>query len=555
MQGPWNIINQFASMMMQGANRDAQSGDRALMQAYNTALQRQNMGITQGHNLERMGVANNYKMQNDTIAHGRQVGRENSARAHSTGMQEDRQRHAFELRDADHRLENLRFNRNRRYKVADRDEQRQYDRSLVEEDRAYKEELNKKIAASTTEAEKLKHQRELEKIDARAAARAQNKKPGVSTGMFGENGQATPKAGATNPMPSRSEAIAAQNAQDRKATANKTGGFHAGSMQSAIYQGLVSRGAPDHVARGIMRNLKDESGFRTDINERNPIVPGSRGGFGLMQWTGPRRRQLEAYARSVGKPVSDLDTQLDFMFKEFGSTEKSSYQKMLATNNENDAAIMFLKKNLRPAAAHQASRGRRYAGGRTSADNPVYFDDNSVGRMSDIKDYMVNGPQQETGLDQYAQYMGANPNEIFQNAPAVAAQPVSATPDTYTDQQQADATAGKPMEDLQSDSARDQAVAAMMDNGIPDFYAKHFANQGLMAVGRQKMSQDHYESLDEEGKSNFLPDPENRGYVLVMKRIEAESVRPERVSPGPSPADYDGSEWTLENGTKIKLDG
>ena len=63
-----------------------------------------------------------------------------------------------------------------------------------------------------------------------------------------------------------------------------------------VKQGLVARGMPEHIADGFVMNFKDESGLNPGINEQAPIVPGSRGGFGLAQWTGPRRKALEAYA-------------------------------------------------------------------------------------------------------------------------------------------------------------------------------------------------------------------------------------------------------------------
>lgn len=68
-----------------------------------------------------------------------------------------------------------------------------------------------------------------------------------------------------------------------------------------IVSELVERGLPQHIATGFALNFQDESGLNPGINEANPIVEGSRGGFGLAQWTGPRRRALEATRRSVGR--------------------------------------------------------------------------------------------------------------------------------------------------------------------------------------------------------------------------------------------------------------
>lgn len=58
-------------------------------------------------------------------------------------------------------------------------------------------------------------------------------------------------------------------------------------------------------AAGIVSNLNAESGLQ-GINERNPLIPGSRGGFGWAQWTGTRRTEFEAWARANGlDPASD----------------------------------------------------------------------------------------------------------------------------------------------------------------------------------------------------------------------------------------------------------
>src|SRR5882672_7744691 len=63
-----------------------------------------------------------------------------------------------------------------------------------------------------------------------------------------------------------------------------------------VVDGLTKRGVPEHVAQGVAMNFRDESGLAPGINERNPTS--GRGGFGLAQWTGPRRRNLENYAAS-----------------------------------------------------------------------------------------------------------------------------------------------------------------------------------------------------------------------------------------------------------------
>ena len=60
--------------------------------------------------------------------------------------------------------------------------------------------------------------------------------------------------------------------------------------------GLIQRGMPDHIAKGFVANYMAESRLDPGVNEEAPTVAGSRGGFGLYQLIGPRRRQYEAYA-------------------------------------------------------------------------------------------------------------------------------------------------------------------------------------------------------------------------------------------------------------------
>ena len=91
----------------------------------------------------------------------------------------------------------------------------------------------------------------------------------------------------------------------------------AGAVDPAdVFSYLRQKGVPDAHAVGMLNNIHHESAFKADINEAAPLVAGSRGGYGLFQHTGTRRKQLEAYARSVGKPVSDWQVQIDFALQE-----------------------------------------------------------------------------------------------------------------------------------------------------------------------------------------------------------------------------------------------
>jgi hypothetical protein len=134
-----------------------------------------------------------------------------------------------------------------------------------------------------------------------------------------------------------------------------------GDMGATVRAGLVARGLPEHIADAFVANFQDESGLNPGINELAPIVPGSRGGFGLAQWTGPRRRQLEAFAAARGVPVSDLDAQLDFLMTELEGPEARAAARIMGAGTTAEAAQAIVRDFLRPLPEHQRSRSARYA--------------------------------------------------------------------------------------------------------------------------------------------------------------------------------------------------
>ena len=136
-----------------------------------------------------------------------------------------------------------------------------------------------------------------------------------------------------------------------------------GSPQgSAVRDGLIKRGFPAHVADAFAVNFYDESGLNPGINERNPIVPGSRGGFGLAQWTGPRRRELEAYAKKRGASPDNMDVQLDFLAEELMGSEVDAARNIFSAGTTGEAAQAIVNDFLRPAEAHRSRRSASYAG-------------------------------------------------------------------------------------------------------------------------------------------------------------------------------------------------
>jgi Phage tail lysozyme len=132
---------------------------------------------------------------------------------------------------------------------------------------------------------------------------------------------------------------------------------------ASIKAGLVARGLPEHVAEGFVMNFKDESGLNPGINEAAPTVPGSRGGYGLYQLTGPRRVAYENFAAERGVDPSDVDAQLDFLMTELQGPESRAAEAILSTKDAGSAGAAIVNSFLRPAEEHRASREAKYTGG------------------------------------------------------------------------------------------------------------------------------------------------------------------------------------------------
>lgn len=84
-------------------------------------------------------------------------------------------------------------------------------------------------------------------------------------------------------------------------------------------------GISREASSGLVSNINYESGI-AGINEKNPLIPGSRGGFGWAQWTGPRRVALEDYARQHRLDVASDEANYGFLVEEL----RTKYPSVLA---------------------------------------------------------------------------------------------------------------------------------------------------------------------------------------------------------------------------------
>lgn len=77
-------------------------------------------------------------------------------------------------------------------------------------------------------------------------------------------------------------------------------------------------------AAAILGNIGHECGGFKLFQEQKPLVPGSRGGFGWCQWTGPRRVAFENYCKRNGLDPKSDKANYGWLYVELKSTESAA---------------------------------------------------------------------------------------------------------------------------------------------------------------------------------------------------------------------------------------
>ncbi len=121
-------------------------------------------------------------------------------------------------------------------------------------------------------------------------------------------------------------------------------------------------------AAGLLGNLGHESGGFQVLQERHPVGKGSRGGWGLAQWTGPRRRAMEAWCRTRGLDPADPEANYGYLCAELRGSEAEALVALKRTATLESATQTFCALFERPgivaldsrlAWAHRALAGLR----------------------------------------------------------------------------------------------------------------------------------------------------------------------------------------------------
>lgn len=147
-------------------------------------------------------------------------------------------------------------------------------------------------------------------------------------------------------------------------TSNPTGGpvtsLVGDSPKEKFYNYFIARGLTPDQTFGFMGNVRQESGFQVDNQQNTRAWP--TGGWGLVQWTNPGRRDaivramqeagigdLYSPAYADGKTPPDQHDklmlfQLDYIWKEFETTHKGAFEALKAATTLKDASTAILGK-------------------------------------------------------------------------------------------------------------------------------------------------------------------------------------------------------------------
>jgi hypothetical protein len=121
---------------------------------------------------------------------------------------------------------------------------------------------------------------------------------------------------------------------------------------------MADFGFDKHDSAAVFGNAGHESnGFRS-MQEIKPAVPGSRGGYGWFQWTGPRRKAFEAYCTRNGlAPASDA-ANYAWLFVELSGPEKKAVAAVKNASELRAKVEAFEKAFERAGVKHYDSRER-----------------------------------------------------------------------------------------------------------------------------------------------------------------------------------------------------
>ena len=116
-------------------------------------------------------------------------------------------------------------------------------------------------------------------------------------------------------------------------------------------------GLTDAQAAGIVGNFAHETMDFKFLQEIKPTVPGSKGGRGFAMWTGPRRKQFEAWSKENNLDPDSYEASFGFFIHEVQTTSEGRFiEEIQEAETAEEAARIFSKSYLRPGKPMMSSR-------------------------------------------------------------------------------------------------------------------------------------------------------------------------------------------------------
>ena len=207
-------------------------------------------------------------------------------------------------------------------------------------------------------------------------------------GSAAAGGAGAPAAGGWNTDPGR----AAQPQGDNARTA---------------FNYFVNAGYTPEQASGIVGNLMQESGPGLD-----PTIYGDGGNaFGIAQWN-DRQDNYRGWAAANGRDPNDLQTQLDFITYELGSTETRARDALRVADTPQEAAAAFLGFE-RPQGFSWADPAGSHGYGNRVANAEAILAQYGI-TPTEVADAKTKGPQlrQDTRKPDLTTYLGTDPLQL-----------------------------------------------------------------------------------------------------------------------------------------------
>lgn len=111
---------------------------------------------------------------------------------------------------------------------------------------------------------------------------------------------------------------------------------------------FINKGLKKHEAAGIVGNLLTESGLNTkaqgDFNKKSKQYTA----YGIAQWRLDRLDNLKKFAKNRGTDISDLNTQLEFLWHELNTDYSKALSSLRNSTNVNDAVSSIMVHYERP---------------------------------------------------------------------------------------------------------------------------------------------------------------------------------------------------------------